>query len=56
MNEEAERRDQALLEVRYRFLAGSGRPSVLMLIRSVSAVAAMRPVLLLRVLKKAARE
>ena len=47
---------QDLLEVRHRFLVGSGRPSVLMLIRSVSAVAAMRPVLLLRVLKKAARE
>ena len=55
LNEEAERRDQALLEVRYSFLAGSGRPSVLMLIRSAPALATMRPVLLLTVLKTAAR-
>ena len=32
---------------------GSGRPSMLMLIRSAAALATMRPVLLLRVLKKA---
>ena len=34
---------------------GSGRPSMLMLVRSAAALATMRPVLLLRVLKKAAR-
>ena len=45
---------QALLEVRRRFLVGSGRPSMLMLVRSAAALATMRPVLLLRVLKKAA--
>ena len=45
----------ALLEVRHRFLVGSGRPSMLMLVRSAAAFATMRPVLLLRVLKKAAR-
>ena len=56
LNEEAERRDQALLEVRYSFLAGSGRPSVLMLIRSAPALATMNPVLLLRVLKKKKRK
>ena len=46
---------EALLEVRRRFLVGSGRPSMLMLVRSAAALATMRPVLLLRVLKKAAR-
>ena len=45
----------ALLEVRHRCLVGSGRPSMLMLVRSAAALATMRPVLLLRVLKKAAR-
>ena len=40
----------ALLEVRYRFLVGSGRPSMLMLVRGAAALATMRPVLLLRVL------
>ena len=40
---------------RRRFLVGSGRPSMLMLVRSAAALATMRPVLLLRVLKKAAR-
>ena len=40
---------QALLEVRRRFLVGSGRPSMLMLVRSAAALAIMRPVLLLRV-------
>ena len=35
---------QALLEVRHRLLVGSGRLSVLMLIRSASALATMRPV------------
>ena len=44
----------SLLEVRHRVLIGSGRPSVLMLIRSAAAIAPMRPVLLLRLLKKAA--
>ena len=34
-----------MLEVRHRFLIGSGRPSVLMLIRSAPALATMRPVL-----------
>ena len=43
---------QALLEVRRRFLVGSGRPSMLMLVRSAAALATMRPILLLRVLKK----
>ena len=43
---------QTLLEVRHRFLVGSGRASVLMLIRSAAALATMRPVLLLRVLRK----
>ena len=46
---------QALLEVRRRFLVGNGRPSMLMLGRSAEALATMRPVLLLRVLKNAAR-
>ena len=46
---------QALLEVRLRFWVGSGRPSMLMLVRSAAALATMRPVLLLRVWKKAAR-
>ena len=32
---------QDLLEVRHRFLVGSGRPSVLMLIRSAAARATM---------------
>ena len=31
-------------------MAGSGRPSMLMLVRSAAALATMRPVLLLRVL------
>ena len=44
---------QALLEVRHRFVVGSGRPCKLMFVRS--ALATMGPVLLLRVLKKAAR-
>ena len=35
-----------MLEVRHRFLVGSGRPSVLMWIRSAAALATMRPVLL----------
>ena len=43
---------QCLLEVRRRFWVGSGRPSMLMLVRSAAALATMRPVLLLRVLKK----
>ena len=53
----AERRSgaQSLLQVRHRFLVGSGRPSVLMLIRRAAALATMGPVLLLRVLRKAAR-
>ena len=42
---------QALLEVRHRFLVGSGRSSMLMLVRSAAALATMSPVLLLRVLK-----
>ena len=46
---------QALLEVRLRFWVRSGRPSMLMLVRSAAALATMRPVLLLRVWKKAAR-
>ena len=46
---------QCLLEVRRRVWGGSGRPSMLMLVRSAAALATMRPVLLLRVLKKAAR-
>ena len=46
---------QCLLEVRRRFVVGSGRPSMLMLVRSAAALATRRPVLLLRVLKKAAR-
>ena len=33
----------ALLEVRRRFLVGSGRPSMLMLVRSAAALATMRP-------------
>ena len=36
-----------------RFLVGSGRQSVLMLIRSAVALATMKPVLLLRLFKKA---
>ena len=44
-----------LLNGRHRYLVGSGRPAVLMLIRSTAALATMRPVFLLRVLKKAAR-
>ena len=44
---------QCLLEVRRRFGGGSGRPSMLMLVRSAAALATMRPVLLLRALKKA---
>ena len=43
-----------LLNGRHRFLVESRRPAVLMLIRSTAALATMRPVLLLRVLKKAA--
>ena len=39
---------QCLLEVRRRFWVGSGRPSMLMLVRSAAALATMRPVLLLR--------
>ena len=39
---------QCLLEVRRRFWGGSGRPSMLMLVRSAAALATMRPVLLLR--------
>ena len=39
----------------HRLLVGSERPSMLMLIRSAEALATMRPVLLLRELKKAAR-
>ena len=46
---------QCLLEVRRRFWVGSGRPSMLMLVLSAAALATMRPILLLRVLKKAAR-
>ena len=38
---------QALLEVRRRFLVRSGRPSMLMLVRSAAALATMRPVWLL---------
>ena len=34
---------------------GHSRPSMLMLVRSAAALATMRPVLLVRVLKKAAR-
>ena len=41
---------QALLEVRRRFVVGSGRPSMLMFVRSAAALATMRPVLLFRVL------
>ena len=37
---------QALLEVRRRFLVGSGRPTMLMLVRSAAALATMRLVLL----------
>ena len=33
-----------LLEVRHRFWVGSGRPSMLMLVRSASALATIRPV------------
>lgn len=40
---------QSLLDVRYRFLAESGRRSVSILIRSAAAFATMRPVLLLMV-------
>ena len=36
---------QCLLEVRRRFLVGSRRPSMLMLVRSAAALATMRPVL-----------
>ena len=36
---------QCLLEVRRRFVVGSGRPSMLMLVRSAAALATMRPVL-----------
>ena len=43
---------QCLLEVRRRFWVGSGRPSMLMLVRSAAALATMRPILLMRVLKK----
>ena len=32
-----------MLEVRRRFLVGSGRPSMLMLVRSAAALATMRP-------------
>ena len=39
---------QALLEVRRRFLVGSGRPSMLMLVRSAAALATISPVLLLK--------
>ena len=35
-----------MLEVRHRFLVGSGRPSMLMLVRSAAALATMRLVLL----------
>ena len=35
-----------MLEVRRRFLVGSGRPSMLMLVRSAAALATMRLVLL----------
>ena len=35
---------QSLLQVRHRFLVGSWRPSVLMLVRSAAALATMRPV------------
>ena len=34
---------QCLLEVRRRFLVGSRRPSILMLVRSAAALATMRP-------------
>ena len=44
-----------MLEVRHRFLVGCGQPSMLILVRSAAALATMRPVLLMRVLKKAAR-
>ena len=37
---------QALLEVRRRFLVGSGRPTMLMLVRSAAGLASMRLVLL----------
>ena len=43
---------QCLLEVRRRFWVGSGRPSMLMLVRSAAALATMRPILLLLLLKK----
>ena len=46
----------SLLDLRHRFLVGSGRPSVLMLIRSAVALATMRPVLLLRVKLEKERE
>ena len=39
---------QCLLEVRRRFWGGSGRPLMLMLVRSAAALATMRPVFLLR--------
>ena len=39
---------QALLEVRRRFLVGSGRTSMLMLVRSAAALATMRPVFFCR--------
>ena len=42
--EEMRVRSHALLEVRHRFLVGSGRASVLMLIRSAAALATMKPV------------
>ena len=41
-----------MLEVRRRFVVGSGQPSTLMLVRSAAALATMRPVLLLRVLMR----
>ena len=34
---------QCLLEVRRRFWVGSGRPSILLLVRSAAALATMRP-------------
>ena len=40
---------QSLFNVRQRFLMGSGRPSVSLLMYSAAAPATMRPVLLLRV-------
>ena len=56
---EWERYDSRGTQVRRRFVGGSGRPSMLMFVRSAAALATMRPVLLLRVatrvLKNAAR-